>query len=433
MNNVSRRAVGAKSGGRFRFLLAVLGCGGMFAENASHAQSTESLAGESAAQALEKSIENEPYDLHYGPVRASLGARLGVNYTDNVFYSEKGTDDIMIEPDMTLGALWPISKLNTLNLSLGLSYEWYLKNTVLNANAPLVNPGSELTFNLFVGDVHLQLHDRFSYEESLFFNSFIGNEPFYNFNDVGTFARLDNHAGVDATWDLDKMVISAGYDHEDFFSETALLDYLSRQSEWFTASAGYKLGDHVQAGAEGQASMHHYYQQTVLNDNWRGRIGPFVAATFPDKITLRAGGGYDLARYDTAALGTSDYGSYYAYARISQDTRFFTHSLEAGRQLLLGENANNMKTIYVRYAIDSPIIAHVDLGVNVGVNVAEEYGGPSGFDEKFTYYDAGFHAGWQFRKHWRAELGYEFLLKESDLPFRDFHRNRITMDMVWNF
>lgn len=433
MNLISRRAVRARSGKRFRLLLAMIGCGGIVAENTGHAQSRESLAGESAAQALEKSIENEPYDLQYGPVRASVGARLGVNYTDNVFYSTQGTDDIMIEPDVTLGALLPVSKLNTLRLSLGLSYQWYLKNTILNADAPFISPGSELAFNLFVGDFRIRLHDRFSYEESLFFNSFEGNEPFYNFNNVGTFGRLDNKTGFDVTWSLDKAVVTAGYDHENFISTTSAFDYLNRASDWFTASAAYLAGDHLKAGLEGRASLHRYDQQTILNDNWRGRIGPFVEATFPEKITLRAGGGYDLARYGAAASGNSDYGSYYAYARISQDTRFFSHSLEAGRELQLGENANNMRTDYVRYAITSPIIAHVDLGADVGVNVAEESGGPSGFDEKFTYYDAGLHAGWQFRKHWRAEVGYEFLLKESDLPLRDFHRNMVTMDVVWNF
>jgi hypothetical protein len=433
MNHILRRAIRARSKERFRLLLAMIGCGGMAAENTGHAQPRESLAGESAAQALEKSIEAEPYDLHYGPVRASAKASLGVNYTDNVFYSNQGTDDIMIEPDVTLGALWPISKLNALRLSLDLSYERYLKNTELNASAPLVNPGSELTFNLFVGDVHLQLHDRFSYEESLFFNSFTGNQPFYNFNNVGTFARLDNHAGLDATWDLEKAVLSAGYDHEDFLSKTAAFDYLSRRSEWFTASAGYKLGDHLQAGAEGRAALHHYYEETVLNNHWQAQAGPFAEATLPSGFTLRAGGGYDLARYDAAASGNSDYNTYYAYGRVSQETRFFTHSLEGGREIVLGDNANNMKTVYARYAITSPIIAHVDLGANAGVNVAEEYGGPSGYDEKFTYYDAGCRAGWQFRKHWRTELAYEFLLKESDLALRDFHRNRVTADVVWNF
>lgn len=423
----------AKSGGRLRLLFAMLGWGGLFAGATGYAQTRESLAGQGAAQALEKSIESEPYDLRWGPVRASLGASLGVNYTDNVFYSQTPTDDIMIEPDMTLGALWQISKLNTLQLSLGLSYQEYLKNSVLNADAPFINPDSALSFNLFVGDFRIRLHENFSYQESLFINSFNGNEQFYNFNNVGIFDRFDNKAGFDLTWDLNKTVITAGYDHENFISPTGGFEYLDRQSEWFTGSAGYYLGDHLQTGLEGRISLHHYDQETTLNDHWRGRVGPFVEATWWEGVKVRAGAGYDLARYDAAAQGNSDYDTYYAYARISQKTRFFTHSLEAGRENLLGENANNMRTDYVRYSISSPVIAHVDLGANISANWAEEYGGPSGFDEKFTFYDAGFQVGWQFRKHWRWELGYEFELKESDLAFRDFHRNRVTTDVGWNF
>ena len=43
----------------------------MFAAAASYAQPRDSLAGESAAQALKRSIETEEYNLRYGPVRLS--------------------------------------------------------------------------------------------------------------------------------------------------------------------------------------------------------------------------------------------------------------------------------------------------------------------------------------------------------------------------
>jgi hypothetical protein len=424
---MSRAASRAKSRVRVRLLLAMLGCGGVFNERAGQAQVRESLTGESAAESLEKSIEAEQMDLRYGPVRMSADASLAVNYTDNVFYSQEAKADMMIEPETKLAALWPISELNTLRLSLGLSYEWYMNNRVLNASAPLVNPGSELTFNLFVGDVHIQLLESFSYQESLFFNTVVtGNEPFFNFNDVGTFSRLDNNAGLVATWDLGKALLSAGY-----ISYTSDFEYLNRASEWFTGSAAWVPGDGLQTGVETQAALHNYHQETILNDNWQLRAGPFVDATIRAGIHLRAGGGFDMARYDAAALGDSDFTSYYAYGGISQDTRLFSHSLKAGHEYFLGDNANNLRNTYVRYSIASPIVAHVDLAANASLNVGEEFGGP--FDEKFTYFGAGFQAGWQFHKHWRTELGYEFLRKLSDLPLRDFLRDRVTLAAIWSF
>ncbi|MDB6065952.1 MAG: hypothetical protein JWR26_2160 [Pedosphaera sp.] len=431
MGTIQRRAGRIKPGGRFRLLPAVILCG-VFTGNTSHAQLRESLAGESEAQALKKSIEDEQYNLRYGPVRMAIGAGLGVSYTDNVFYSHHPIEDMLVKPEMTVAGLWPITELNTLRLSLGLSYEWYLKNKALNANAPLVNPGSELAFNLFAGDFRIRLHERFSYQESLFFNGINGDDVrFYNFNDVGTFKRLDNEAGFQVTWDLNKVVLSAGYNHENFISYTRSFEYLNRASEWFTTSAALYLGDRAQTGLESQASLHNYDHQTILNDNWRVRVGPFVEATLREKLKLRVGGGFDTARYDAAALGNNNYDSYYAYARIRQETRLFSHSLGVGREFLLGDNANNLRTTYVRYSISSPVVAHVDLGASASVNVAEEFGGV--FEEKFTYYEAGVRVGYQFHKYWRADLSYLFRLKESNLAPRDFHRNQVTLAASYSF
>src|SRR5439155_10397540 len=135
------------------------------------AQNRGSLAGEEAAQALKRSISAEDYNLKYGPVRFQTEATLAAGYTDNVFYSEKNRrNDFLLNPEVDLNALWPITELNTLRLSLGIGYEWYLNNTVLNSDVPLINPDSELVFNLFVGDFRIKLHEKVSYQQSLFFN-----------------------------------------------------------------------------------------------------------------------------------------------------------------------------------------------------------------------------------------------------------------------
>ena len=184
-------------------------------------------------------------------------------------------------------------------------------------------------------------------------------------------------------------------------------------------------------GLEAQASLHNYERETILNDNWRARGGPFVEVNPQEKISLRAGGGFDTARYEDTVLNNSDYETYYAYARIRQETRLFAHTLTAGREQVLGDNANNLRTTYVRYSISSPVITHVDLGADLSVNFAEEFGGT--FEEDFTYYGAGFRIGYQFHKFWRADLGYEFRLKESNLALRDFHRNRVTLAATYSF
>jgi len=319
-----------------------------------------------------------------------------------------------------------------LRLSVGVGYEWYLNNTLLNSDAPLINPDSELVFHVFVGDFRIRLREKFSYEESLFHNAAPGTaDRFFNFNDVGKFSRWDNLAGLEVVWDLNKVILSAGYDHENFIPVTSQFEYLERASEWFAASAAFRLGDTVHAGLEGQASLHDYERETTLNDNWRARVGPFIEFTSEEKISLRAGGGFDTARFDAAAAANNDFDEYYAYASVRQETRLFTHALTAGREHQLGDNANNLRLTRVRYSISSPILRHLDLGANVSVNFAEEFGGA--FREEFTYYGAGAAIGYQFHKYWRASLEYDFYLKDSDLPLRDFYRNLITLGLTFSY
>src|SRR5580693_10294826 len=156
MSTLPRRMGRARPTERFWRALAMILCVEIIAGATVQAQPLESLAGESVAEELAKSISTEQYNQMYGPIRLRTSAGVSVNYTDNVFYSYHAQDDIMIEPHVSLDALWPITPLNTLRLSLGLSYEWYMRNPVLNANGPLVNPGSELAYNLFIGDFRIR-------------------------------------------------------------------------------------------------------------------------------------------------------------------------------------------------------------------------------------------------------------------------------------
>jgi hypothetical protein len=400
---------------------------------AGQAQTQDSQAGEEAAQALKRSIAGEEYNLSLGPVRLRTEATLRLGYTDNVFYSDLNrSGDLWVNPEVDLRSLWQISDLNALRLSLGLGYEWYLNNTALNSDAPLINPDSELVFHVFVGDFRFRLREKFSYQESLFYNSSLGTtERFFNFTDVGKFSRWNNLAGLEVVWDLNKVVLSVGYNHENFIPVTSQFEYLERASEWFDASAAFRPGDKVQVGLETQAGRHDYDQETVLNDNWRARVGPFIEFTSEEKITLRAGGGYDAAWFDNSAVEANNINDYYAYLRIAQETRLFTHSLTASREHLLGDNADNLRLTQVRYAVSSPVFRYMDVGANVSLNFAEESG--VGFREGFTYYRAGVRIGYQFHKYWRTGLEYDFSLKESNLPLRDYYRNQVIWELAFSY
>ena len=117
--------------GANRRLLILLSCGIPLGQTSAAAQERESLAGERAAQALRESADAQAQqdNLHYGPVAFQVGAGLHFSYVDNAFYSQTNRlDDLVINPEVNLGAFMQVSELNTLKLSLGLRVQVYLKN-----------------------------------------------------------------------------------------------------------------------------------------------------------------------------------------------------------------------------------------------------------------------------------------------------------------
>jgi hypothetical protein len=393
----------------------------------------ESLAGEHAAQELRRALTNEDYNIHVGDLRFQSQARLSAAYTDNVFLS--GTDkkdDFIISPEIDLAALLPIGHFNSLRLSVGLGYEWFAKNHTLNSDVPLVNPDSELAFYLLVGDFRIKVHDKFTYQQTLAFDEQVANQVrFYNFNDVARFDRFNNFAGTTIDWDLNKVILTGSYDHENFISTTERFEYLNRASELFGLTGNYLLGDRTKTGLEGVGSYNNFDTETILNDNWRGRVGPFAAVKLPKGIVLRAGGGYELARFDSTAGPGNNYSDYYLYGRLSQETKWFTHSIGAGHETLPGDNANNLRTTYVRYSISTDVVRNTTIEGYGSVNFSREFGG--GFEEKYDNYVAGCVLGYQFHKYWRAGLAYEFFYKDSEFSDRTFHRNLVSVDLAFKF
>jgi hypothetical protein len=341
-------------------------------------------------------------------------------------------DDFILRPEVTLGASVPLTELNTLKLSLGVGYEWFAKNQSLNGDAPLVSPDSELMFTMFVKDFRIRLHDQFSYQQTLVFNDQPVNQTrIYNFTNVSRFDRLDNYVGPTVDWDLNKVILTLGYDHENFVSTTEQFKYLSRASEWFTGAATYLLGEQRKIGLEAKASDNNYDNETVLNNHWRARVGPFAEVKLPEGMLLRAGAGYDLARFDSQAAPGSDYDTWYGYATLRQELRWFTHSLSGGRETVIGDNANNLTINYARYSISSEVFKNVDVEGQLSADFSKEFGGS--YFENYIQYVSALRAGYQFHKYWRADLGYEYFWNDSETPQRSFHRNRVSLDVTFRF
>src|SRR2546423_8713855 len=250
-----------------------------------------SLAGEAAAEARRQSFEHIPYNLLLGPVRFLFSTTLGVEYNDNINLAETGKqEDVIIRPQFNVDAIWPVTQLNTLRLDLGMGYDFYLNHSNANTNGVLISPGSQLAFDIFVQDFRINVHDRFSLQEDP-----VAELQLSNVVDCG---RFENTLGVAVLWDLNKAVLTFGYDHYTYISATSTFDYLDRNAEELTFSAYFALTSTTGAGLESSA-VFNYYDKNFLNDSITYSIGPFVETQITNYLKLRASAGVQFINFDS--------------------------------------------------------------------------------------------------------------------------------------
>ncbi len=385
-----------------------------------------SLAGEAAAEARRQSIEQIPYNLLAGPVRFRFSITTGIEYNDNINLAEKDNqDDIIIRPQFNVAAIWPVTQLNTLRLDLGFGYAFYLNHSNANTNNVLIAPGSQLSFDIFIQDFRINLHDRFSLQQDPVAEIQLSN--------VVDYGRFENTAGISVLWDLNKAVLTFGYDHYTYISTTDTFSYLDRNAEELTFSAAFALTSTTNAGIESSA-VYNYYDQHVLNDSVTFSIGPFVETQLTNYLRLRASAGYQLINFDNGGSinDSSDGNNFYAYVVLSHRINAaITQTLAAGHESQLGVNSNFVELNFVRHTATWAIINRVLLASELFYEDADDSGGL--FSEHIQRYGGALTVGYQLTPHVTLGLRYQYTQKQSDQPLRDYKQNRVTLDGTYSF
>ena len=419
-----------------RFFSASLGVAGLIPPAQGQEQTTrDSLAGEKAAESKKMGEVPAGYNMHVGPIGFSIQPGLRADLNDNIYWTEKDRQsDLILKPELKINALWPITDLNSLSLSLGLGYEYYVRHDALNSDNLLISPDTDLVFNLYTGDFHFKFHESFSYQESLTY--YRGANQFINLANVAKFGRYDNRIGVSADWDLNDLIFNFGFDHENFWVNTSTspqYSYLDHATEFFWANATFVLSPTFKAGLETHASLTHYDRQITLGDQWRFGAGPFVDVAFSSNLQLRLGAGFETIQADSTPFtpSTSD-STYYAYAHLNHKiNQSITHSIAVGHENQTGYNAANLEMTYIRHNATWKVFRKVDLSTHVGFYSAEESGGS--YKEKYNYLQAGLDLGYQLTQRCRTSASYNYTDKESDTPGLSYYQNLLTLGITCRF
>jgi hypothetical protein len=417
-----------------------------------------SLAGEAAAEARRQEIDKIPYNLQVGPIKFRFSATMGIEYNDNVNLAEDGSfafpsplgpilirtepqEDIILRPQININALWPVTELNTLRLDLGIGHSFYLDHSNYDTNSILISPGSQLAFDIFVGDFRINIHDRFSLQQDPIDEIALSN--------VADYGRFENLAGISVLWDLNQAVVTLGYDHYNFIAMNDQFDYLDRAAEIFSGTIGFTPTSTMTVGLEGNV-VDTYYDQNILNDSWTYSGGAFLETQVTSYLKVRVAGGYQAINFDNTGIVNDphDLHDYYANLLISHRINsVVSHTLSLGHESQLGVNSNYVRLKYIRHTSTWNIFYHTLFSTELFYEKADDSGGEGILfapipgvpnvnpfvAEHIHRYGGALSLGYQLTPHVTLGFRYQYTQKDSDQPLRDYRQNRVSLDGTYSF
>jgi hypothetical protein len=385
-----------------------------------------SMAGDLAAEA-QKQAESSIgyYNLLLGPLAWQFSSGLGVFYDDNVrAQSQNPKSDCIVRPSVNAQMHWPVTQLNSLNLSVSAGYSTYLQHSDLNQF--YVDPGSGLSFNIYVGDVVVNLHDRLSITESAYQNQSANGNTIY--------ASLQNTAGANALWDLNQLVLTLGYDHGNYMALNSSRGQPDAASENFSLNAGLRLAPEFLTGVEAGGGLVHYSGSTIVApDAKQWNVGAFCIATISEYLNARLDAGYTMFLPDTTSANYSSgasSGFYLDLVVTHQVNRFFNYSLSAGRSIDLQYNGQP----YDRYTVRCQPNWSFLKNYSISTPLWWEHGTQIYFQSAtYDQYGAGISLGRRITAKLSGNLSFQFIQENSNQPRLNYTVHIVGLNLTYQF
>jgi hypothetical protein len=368
----------------------------------------------------------ESYNIKWGPTCWSFGASLEAQYTDNVSLDQNNSEgDLTVSPQMTAQMLWPISEKNTVHFSLGAGYSAYLQHSEFDRF--FITPSSALSFDLFVGPIQINFHERLSISQNSYQDPTVSG--------TGNYSQLQNDAGVTTTWNLEKLSLNLGYDHLNYVTVTGPTGAGDGQSDVFTASAGYKLVPEMTLGLEAGGSLiGHTGTNAVLSDLKEWNVGPFCEAQVSEHIQLQGSVGY-TEEYSSEPAGTNQTSPQFSgvYGQLT-----LTHQLNQYLYYTIG-GQHSINSASFSGAIELSDLTlradwHIVRKLSISTSLSYEHGSQAlSGSETFDRYGAGLESTWTITSKLSATFSYQFYQRDSNLSGGSYTANIFNLNLAYKF
>jgi hypothetical protein len=372
------------------------------------------------------------YNLKLGPSMWKFSTGLGLDYNDNVNYTQENPEgDFIFRPQMNVQMLLPVSDQNSLSLALGAGYSAYVQHPELNRT--FITPNTGLSFDLYVGDFWINLHDRISITEDTYQDPSVAG--------TGGYSQLQNSLGLATLWDLNKTILRFGYDHVSYDSLTSGNGQNSGAqpsgySEVFSASAGYALKPGRLLGVELGESLITYTTPTANTpysnaNQWN--IGGFYDTQVSEYIHFAGHVGYTVfSPQSSGALTTSgDFTGIYAQLDIKHRVnQYVEYTLSGGRNTSVAFYGGTIDRYFARWQANWAVLRKLTLSTSFSY----EYGTQlSGVVETYDQYGPGISLSRPITAKLTSSLGYQVYLRDSNLSGRNYTVNVVSLSFNYVF
>jgi predicted porin len=423
----------AFKGGRWLWRLTMLIClWGSLTKDARGQEALRlSLAGEAAAKSRSQAAATiGNYNLLVGSTAWRFSAGLRAEYNDNVrLQSEAPEGDFIFRPNINVQMHRPVTDKNSLDISLAAGYSEYLQHTELNQF--FINPGSGISFDIFIGDFAINLHDQISVTENTYEN------PGVNGNGANN-AQLQNSAGVSATWDLNKAVVTAGYDHANYMSlSSSQQSQPDGSSDNLHLNAGVRVRPEILVGVEAGGGLTSYDQSgsnVVSPDTLQWNAGVFCQAQISEYMSARLDVGYTvLSPQSTAStnLTVADIADYYFQFSLSHRVnRFLDYTLSAGRSTDFGFYGQAHSHYFARLQPNWNLFRKYQISTPFAWEQGSQTYNQAADYEQFSM---GINIGRPITKKLSASISYQFIQETSDQASLNYIVNIVGLSFAYQF
>lgn len=403
---------------------------------------SDAMANEQAERAQANQEESPNYTFREGDFRMLLVPSLSMQWNDNINCTDTGQqDDFIVLPTLGVNMSYPLTERNLLQLNVTAGYNKYLLHPSLSSW--YLSAGSGFSFDVYIKDIIINLHDRISYVQDSAGNAEVAG--------TGSYGTFNNSAGLSGRWSLRYVDFTVGYDHQNTIASSSQFSDTDNSTEAAYAQAGYRWNPALTTGLEGTFS-YTKYDQDVLNDTTAYSLGVY-GDWHPDKfLEVEPRVGYVINEYaNSSQLQTSGLGSWYAdLTVVHKITRSLNYSIDVGRNVSSAAQSTADEYWYANTGITWNFIRNFSFAPQLFIQNGKQGGGTTYTgslpanqffnghpnllqgSESYDWYGGSLAFNYAITRRISLGMNYQFTQRTSSIHGRGYTQNVVGIQITYH-